>query len=184
MTNKRNPSPLFLLLVSFSPIFFRILFFMTSQKSYRVLLALVALWSFLIALPPLLAALEIQQASGIIYKFFSRICHQEESRSLSVFGYTLGICARCSMIYLGFFIGMIVAGFWSNRGKENFKIVFTVVLLPMLLDVTLDAFGLHRSTMITRVITGLVFGLGCGVLLTPMLIDGLHQFATKAVISK
>ena len=79
------------------------------------------------------------------------------------------------MIYFGYFIGVIVAGLWKNRRRENFLPWFIVVLFPMLLDVALDALGLHQTTLVTRMAAGLIFGVGAGVLLTPILLEGVNQ---------
>lgn len=37
-----------------------------------------------------------------IYEFFSRICHQEPSRSWYLFGHPLPVCIRCASIYFAF----------------------------------------------------------------------------------
>src|SRR5215471_4611333 len=39
-----------------------------------------------------------------IYDFFSRICHQDPTRSWSLAGAQFPVCVRCASIYFGFFI--------------------------------------------------------------------------------
>lgn len=85
------------------------------------------------------------------------------------------------MIYFGFLIGGAVAGLWQ-RNVQNFSLWFIVILLPMLLDVALDFVGLHQTTMMMRIVTGLVFGLGSGILLIPLLVEAL-QGQPQAVVA-
>lgn len=57
------------------------------------------LWCFAILMAPL-------TGSPLIYEFFSRICHQEPSRSWYLFGHTLPVCIRCASIYFAFTISL------------------------------------------------------------------------------
>lgn len=143
---------------------------MIRQKPYPLLLALVFLWCLFIVLPPILTSINDVPSSG--YNFFSRICHQDASRSLFIFGHPLAVCARCSMIYFGFLIGSIIAGFRHPK-YTNFRLWFVVIVFPMVLDIVLDLAGFHHTTMMTRIITGLIFGAGSGLLMTPLLVEGI-----------
>jgi len=151
---------------------------MIRQKPYPLLLALVFLWCLFIVVPPILAFISFSPSSG--YHFFSRLCHQDPSRSLFIFGHPLAVCARCSMIYFGFLTGMIIAGFWYPE-HMNFRLWFSVIVFPMVLDVVLDLIGLHRTTMMTRVITGVIFGVGSGFLLTPLLAEGITALLSNGL---
>lgn len=147
---------------------------MTTQGSYRFLLFGTACWCALVVLPAVLSAVGSESAS-VTYHLFSRICHQNADRSIHVMGYPLGVCARCSMIYTGFFLGVVIVGLRGIRELRHFRTWFVVVLIPMLLDVALDLTGVSASTMVTRVLTGLMFGVGCGLLLAPLAVVGLTQ---------
>lgn len=43
---------------------------------------------------------------SLVYEFFSRICHQEPSRSWEMFGRPLPVCIRCASIYFAFTISL------------------------------------------------------------------------------
>ena len=44
----------------------------------------------------------------LVYAFFSRICHQDPSRSWRLFGEPLPVCIRCTSIYFAFTISLWV----------------------------------------------------------------------------
>lgn len=45
---------------------------------------------------------------SVVYAFFSRICHQDPSRSWRLFGEPLPVCIRCASIYFAFTISLWV----------------------------------------------------------------------------
>jgi uncharacterized membrane protein len=65
------------------------------NKTYAALLAASTLWSLSIVAAPLLGL-------PWVYDFFSRVCHQDPSRSWSAAGEPLAACIRCSSIYFAF----------------------------------------------------------------------------------
>jgi len=71
---------------------------------YFLTLCGIIIWLGVIFLAPYLKS----QSSGLqafCYGIFSPICHQNPSRSFFLFGYPLGVCARCFGIYFGFLGG-------------------------------------------------------------------------------
>jgi len=150
-----------------------------------ILIVLAIAWCSLLFIPPLVAALEAPstQLSWLAYRFFSRICHQYPSRSLHVFGHPLAVCARCSAIYFGFLAGLFVAAFRSSAEPKRITVWLTFVLLPMLIDVILDGIGVHASTMFTRISTGLIFGIGSGIILAPLFADAVDPIVSKLSFS-
>src|SRR5215469_15507350 len=41
-----------------------------------------------------------------LYEFFSKICHQDPSRSWRLFGHQLPVCIRCASIYFAFTVSL------------------------------------------------------------------------------
>ena len=66
-----------------------------------------AAWCAAILIAPL-------TGSPWIYAFFSRICHQEPSRSWFLFGHPLPVCIRCASIYFAF-----TASLWIGLKPNN-----------------------------------------------------------------
>lgn len=128
-----------------------------------VVLCAALLWCFAILAAPLFIASGefLQSSSGFVYQFFGRVCHQFDERSFHLDGQKLAVCARCSSIYFGFFLGLLSVPIFRRLRAMPFPprwILFAAVL-PMLLDVGLAVFDLHESTLWTRGLSGGVFGL-------------------------
>lgn len=134
-----------------------------STITYLVILAGAALWCFALVLPPLLlSAGGGWDVVGVaLYQPFHRICHQLADRSFHIFGSPLAVCIRCTAIYAGFLLGTLLYLPARSAGLtlSDRRAVLIVSVIPMLVDVMLDGFGLHASTTATRLFTGSVFGM-------------------------
>lgn len=174
-----KPKPFFLTLFPFSLILSKNFCpMLVKRTSSLILLAAALVWCEFILLPPIVATLEAPSTEipRLCYQFFSRICHQDDSRSVHIFGHQLAVCARCSSIYFGFFGGVLFATLLSLRETKRFSIWFRAILLPILIDVLLDSIGIHSSNFFTRITTGLIFGVGSGIFLTPIWVEALDLF--------
>ena len=147
------------------------------QRASITIVILCGLWLVLIVAAPFLAALghPAGNVSSRLYAFFSQICHQEESRSLHLFGRKLAVCARCTAIYSCFFIGILIHPLVRSLRRLRPPVQWAVALVPILVDVCCDVTGIHASTMVTRIVTGSHFGIVAGVMLMPAAIEGLSD---------
>jgi len=68
----------------------------------RILLGSLVL---LILMPVISARLGMPVLAGLSYLVFTPFCHQLPDRSFHLLGVPLAVCARCTGIYLGIFIG-------------------------------------------------------------------------------
>ena len=142
------------------------------RVTYILILLGTFLWCGTILLAPYLAASSSPLAE-FVYRFFHPICHQLPERSFLLFGEKLAVCSRCSSIYFAFFLGTVLYPFIhiSNNPVLHHSnlssihpfippraLLFTA-LLPLLIDVGLDFLGVHSSTMLTRAVTGVLFGI-------------------------
>ncbi len=85
--------------------------------------------------------------------FFS--CHQKPERSFFYKGKQLPICARCTGILAGYFVGIVLFIILGS-----FKWFYTGFLtLPMLADGIIQQLTKYESTNLRRVITGCMFGI-------------------------
>ena len=157
----------------------------TRSTSYYVLVLCTAAWCVTLLLPPLLAASSSvgNHLAALGYKFFSRICHQIDSRSLHLFGRPIAVCVRCFSIYFGFFSGVLFAGLSSrlrldfySRVQKYSSIWLFLFVLPMLLDVLIDSLSGYSSNFGTRMATGFFFGTGAGFVLTPIILSAMQEF--------
>ncbi len=154
-----------------------------NKRTYLVLLFLVALWCGGIVLAPSLSA-ALPNVSSLLYSFYSPICHQIDGRSFHIVGEKLGVCSRCSSIYFGFLFSLILYPFFKNLRAPALpgRHWIALAILPMVIDVTLNFAGIHGSTLLTRAITGLTFGLVLPFYLIPPLLEGIVQLRDQFLV--
>ena len=133
------------------------------QNILPILIALVAVgitWHFLSSTP-----------AGCYQKIFSigsSLCHQIPSHGFQTNGIPFPVCARCSGLYLGSFIGLAY-GFLSGKKtglpKKEYLILLAVLFFLWGLDGANSFISdfinhpfLHTTTNTTRLVTG--FGMG------------------------
>jgi len=121
----------------------------------------------------------------LVYSVFRPICHQIDERSLMLFGEPLAVCARCSGIYFAFLLGTLL--YPAVRRIDNPVMpprwLLLVALLPMLADVIPGMIGIHDVSILTRVITGGIFGLVLPFVILPAAIEGVCQHPSTSTRS-
>ncbi len=106
---------------------------------------------------PLLAASH-PLAALLIRDVFSRLCHQDPSRSFMLEGSPVAVCVRC----LGIYWGAAVAGVLC-LGKAPRLLGLALVL--NLLDVGTGMLHWHGNLPLIRFLLGLLLGMGAGAVL-------------------
>jgi uncharacterized membrane protein len=153
------------------------------RQVYFFVLSAATVWCGLLVLPPILMRLDADLCSvaGIFYSGFSHICHQLDSHSLHLFGSPLAVCARCTGIYFGFLAGVSLVPLVGEERVRDFRVPFLFGLLPMLADVALDGLGILGSSTVSRLATGGIFGITVGILLTPILLEGIEELVQQSI---
>ncbi len=149
---------------------------------YGLVAAGAVTWCGLIVAAPLLTHAGGGAASWgtEIYTFFHPLCHQLDGRSLHCAGEKLAVCSRCSAIYAGFLLGVLVYPFFRPVGRPHApsRTMLLVALAPMAVDVLLGFTGLHDATIGTRLITGGIFGVLIPFVVLPVLLETVHERQT------
>ena len=142
---------------------------------------------------PAFAWSEVNFYAAIIYGFGDVNCHQKSERSWEVNNNQLPVCTRDVGIFCGLFIGGVV---FSRRGWNRWTVRDTclsllpekmlhdvyaknrrtllwlgcgmVLCLPLIFDGFLQLLTSYESTNFKRVLTGIPFGFGLGILLCSM----------------
>lgn len=117
------------------------------------------------------------------YLVGSLICHQLPSRSLYAGNAILPVCARDTGIYAGIFTGalflLLLRRLKAQKPPGNVISIFMCVLmLPMVMDGLLSYIGVIETNNITRLFTGVFFGLPIPFFLIPAAhfnIDGAND---------
>ncbi|MBL8006769.1 MAG: DUF2085 domain-containing protein [Ignavibacteria bacterium] len=147
-----------------------------SRKIYFAILLLSLLWNLLIFTAPLLAGNEglPSAISDFLYVFFSKVCHQEDSRSFHFFGNKLGVCSRCVWMYAGFFTGTALypLKYRINNTESPSTIYLYAASALVLADVIGDLTGIIGNTFLSRSVTGFIIG----AVLPFFLIPGFIKF--------
>jgi len=111
-----------------------------------------------------------------IFKFCGALCHQMPSRSFLIAGYQFPLCYRCT----GLLVGTIAFLFLIYRNRLlSFRLTI-LLLLPMLIDVGLQAAGLWESTNGLRLATGIGFGMGMPTIALKIL--SRHNFHKRGAV--
>lgn len=90
---------------------------------------------------------------GLNYLF---LCHRLPERSFFFRGHQFPICARCTGIFVGCFLGILSLLFFKN---ENIFLAM-LLLLPTSIDGLGQYLGKWQSNNIRRFFTGVIAGLG------------------------
>jgi uncharacterized membrane protein len=102
--------------------------------------------------------------------YFSLICHQDQSTLLCIDGDFIPLCPRCMGLHMGFIISAIalmvsVKNRIKISGSLSF-IILTTGLGLMVMEWTFAKFTIYQSTILSRLLTGLVAGSIFGLLFT------------------
>jgi uncharacterized membrane protein len=100
---------------------------------------------------------------NIAYVFGDRLCHQRAERSFFINGNQMPFCARCTAIFIGLVIGLVIILFNKIELNERFIFLIFISLIPIGIDGTGQLFGLWESSNLSRTLTGLFLGIPFGI---------------------
>jgi len=143
---------------------------MSPKKVYLIFLFLSIIWVSFIFLAPYLAFKNHKYYSEYIYHVFSFVCHQRTERSFFMWGYPLGVCARCTFLYIGILFGMLLYPLRFGKGV-SFKVVL-IFGIPLIIDGVSQLF-FRESTNEIRAFTGFLLGIILPFYLMPKFFESL-----------
>ena len=87
---------------------------------------------------------------------YSIVCHTQPEKLINYFGFHTLVCARCTGIYIGSLISIIlvILGFKKNVSTKTL-IYFS---LPMFLDVFFTSFSIYQYLHFIAFVSGLLLG--------------------------
>jgi uncharacterized membrane protein len=137
-----------------------------ANRSVRPLLfwvASVAIITFILLLvlaAPLAAASHYPHVALTIYRSFSSICHQLPERSFFIAGRPFAVCARCTGIYGGFALLLVLYPLIRPLRSTYLpppKWLF-LAAVPLTIDFGLTFLRIWENTHMTRFLTGMLLG--------------------------
>ncbi|SCG85526.1 DUF2085 domain-containing protein [Methanobacterium congolense] len=105
------------------------------------------------------------------------ICHRIPERTFKIKGHYFPVCSRCTGIYIGAFAYFVYAYFVYVNYSLSLLLCACLMVLPTFTDGFTQLLGLRESNNTLRFTTGLLGGLGLGILVKAlkwMIIMGLH----------
>jgi uncharacterized membrane protein len=115
---------------------------------------------------------------------YTPLCHQLPDRSLVLGSAHQAVCARCSGLYLGGILGLVVGGAWIVGRHSPGPWWLLAASAPTMIDLALPWFGLPALTNVPRLIVAVPAGLAAGVFLAIGvydLFDRSARFASHAL---
>jgi len=109
----------------------------------------------------------------ILFFFGGGLCHQKIERTFSMDAFNMPVCSRCTGIYSGILLSLLVIILMERKIKGELPSLKTVlaavgIFLLMGAEVVLSTLGLIESDNIIRLITGLMTGWFMALLLFPI----------------
>jgi uncharacterized membrane protein len=98
-----------------------------------------------------------------VYAIGDRLCHQMEDRSFILGGNEMAFCARCTGVWIGMLIGLVLMAFVEIPLDNRLAWAVVVGLVPMAVDGGGQFLGWWESVNPIRFVTGLSAGLVGGI---------------------
>ena len=136
--------------------------------------ALVALAVFsLIIIAPVAAASGHDEIAHGIYGAFGMLCHQLPERSYFIEGHQLAVCSRCTGIYGGFTLTLLLFPLIGSlkRTVTPPRSWLLLAAVPLLIDVAVNVFGFWHNTHTSRLLTGALLGSTAVFYVMPGIVD-------------
>ena len=122
--------------------------------------ALITSILLLILAAPVAAANNQPHVALTIYRSFSSVCHQLPERSFFIAGRPFAVCARCTGIYGGFALLLLLYPLIRPLRSTYLpppKWLF-LAAVPLTIDFGLTFLGIWENTHTTRLLTGMLLG--------------------------
>lgn len=115
----------------------------------------------------------------------SRFCHQDPGRSFFLFGAPLSVCARCTGIYLGFWLAWIGWRYFPPRLRDRAigNLGLALGFAPLAVDGLINSLGLVNTPSEFRFFTGLLAGAAAARALWPALL-AMTEIIEREFIAK
>ena len=132
--------------------------------------------TFLVALiftAPVAAASDHPVWAEVIYRGFGVFCHQRPDRSYFIEGHKLAVCSRCTGLYAGFAITLLVYPLIRSL-RNNIappRIYLILAAIPLGIDFSLTFFGIWENTHTSRLLTGALLGSVAVFYVMPGIVD-------------
>lgn len=91
-------------------------------------------------------------------------CHRMPERTFKINGHYFPVCARCTGLYIGLFSYFVYAYLFYVEYSLYLVLLAILMVIPTFTDGFTQLLGLRESNNTLRFTTGLIGGLGLGIL--------------------
>ena len=112
-------------------------------------------------LAPIFEEYYFYSISNHFYNVLSGICHQFPSKSLWIVNRPMGLCSRCFALYALFSTSMLFIPLFK---KDKNILLISFLLLPLIFDGLFQYYGIRGSDNLTRIFSGILFGVSASVI--------------------
>ena len=143
--------------------------------TYSLLLTFTIVWCFLFIITPSLydSTTTWKRVGALTWLFFGLTCHQIPERSFHLFGHPFAVCARCTGIYFGFLLSVIIYPIFKKWGRHklpSWKWLFWAAL-PAGLEFILSKLGILDTGLILKSVSGIIIGGTVAFFIVPAIYD-------------
>ena len=107
-------------------------------------------------------------ATPLFNFFYDNVCHQDNDKIISLNGFGILVCARCTGIYIGALVASVLLLFPLQKKEIPIKI-FSLASFLLLTDVLLNNFVFSSYNKISAFTTGIFFGSICLIIVLNVL---------------
>ena len=105
------------------------------------------------------------------------ICHRIPERTFNIRGHYFPVCSRCTGFYIAAFSYFIFVYFFYVHYTVMLIMFAIIMIIPTFLDGFTQLIGSRESSNILRLFTGLIGGVGLGILIKAIkliILTGVH----------
>jgi uncharacterized membrane protein len=130
---------------------------------------------------PLAAAYDHPKFAFTVYYSFAPLCHQLPERSFFIAGHQFAVCARCTGLYAGFALVLLLYPLIRSLHSTDVPQVRWLFLAaaPLAIDFSLTFFGIWENTHTSRLLTGLLLGGVTVFYVMPGIVELAHRLQSQ-----
>jgi len=115
------------------------------------------------------------------------VCHQLPERSMLLGHIYMPVCCRCSGIYMGFFVSILLLFLIFRKRQSDMPPLYIIILSCVFIAATfadglLSYLGIYGSNNIIRLVTGYLSGSGIAVIIYPIFVFQYFRSLEKGKI--
>src|SRR5680860_1028661 len=115
------------------------------------------------------------------------VCHQLPERSMLLGSIYIPLCCRCSGIYIGFFLSIVILFLMHRKRQSDIPPLYIIILscffiVSTFADGLLSYLGIYETNNIIRLITGHLSGMGIAVIIYPIFVFQYYRSSERIKI--